>query len=63
MKIDRFDILYILLIPFIGLFLVLFYLFLGIMTVLVMSYGALAWSYEFIRRTDFGFDRDYVRKK
>lgn len=63
MKIDRFDILYILLIPFIGLFLVGFYLFLGVMTVLVMSYGALVMSYEFVRRIDFGFDRDYVRKK
>jgi len=60
MKIDRFDILYILLIPFIGLFLVGFYLFLGVMTVLVMSYGALVILYE---KIDFGFDRDYVRKK
>ena len=63
MKISKEDILYVLLIPFIGLFLVGFYLFLGVMTVLVMSYGALVMSYEFVRRIDFGFDRDYVRKK
>lgn len=59
MKIDKEDILYVLLIPFIGLFLVGFYLFLGVMIVLVASYTGIVLLYDKIRDLDFGFDKDY----
>ena len=59
MKIDKFDIIYILMIPMIALFLIGFYLFLGIITGLVLLYGGLVLVYEFFAKIDFGFDKDY----
>ena len=59
MKIDKFDIIYILMIPMIALFLIVFYLFLGIITGLVLLYGGLVLVYEFFAKIDFGFDKDY----
>jgi len=59
MKIDKLDILYILMIPVIALFLIGFYLFLGIMTGLVLLYGGLVLLYEWYAKIDFGFDKDY----
>ena len=59
MKIDKFDIIYILMIPIIALFLIGFYLFLGIITGLVLLYGGLVLVYEFFAKIDFGFDKDY----
>ena len=59
MKIDKFDIIYILMIPVIALFLIGFYLFLGIITGLVLLYGGLVLVYEFFAKIDFGFDKDY----
>lgn len=59
MKIDKLDILYILMIPVIALFLIGFYLFLGIMTGLVLLYGGLVLLYEWYANIDFGFDKDY----
>ena len=59
MKIDKFDIIYILMIPMIVLFLIGFYLFLGIITGLVLLYGGLVLVYEFFAKIDFGFDKDY----
>jgi hypothetical protein len=59
MKIDKVDILYILMIPVIALFLIGFYLFLGIMTGLVLLYGGLVLLYEWYSKIDFGFDKDY----
>ena len=59
MKIDKFDIIYILMIPMIALFLIGFYLFLGIMTGLVLLYGGLVLIYEWYAKIDFGFDKDY----
>lgn len=63
MKIDKFDILYILMIPVIALFLVGFYLFLGIITGLVLLYTGLVFVYEFLAKIDFGFDKDYGMRK
>ena len=59
MKIDKLDILYILMIPVIALFLIGFYLFLGIMTGLVLLYGGLVLLYEWYAKIDLGFDKDY----
>ncbi len=59
MKIDKVDILHILMIPVIALFLIGFYLFLGIITGLVLLYGGLVLVYEFFGKIDFGFDKDY----
>ena len=59
MKIDKVDILDILMIPVIALFLIGFYLFLGIMTGLVLLYGGLVLLYEWYAKIDFGFDKDY----
>ena len=59
MKIDKFDIIYILMIPVIALFLIGFYLFLGIISGLVLLYGGLVLVYEFFANIDFGFDKDY----
>ena len=59
MKIDKFDIIYILMIPVIALFLIGFYLFLGIISGLVLLYGGLVLVYEFFAKIDFGFDKDY----
>jgi len=59
MKVDKFDIIYILLIPVIALFLIAFYLFLGFVTGLVLLYGGLVLIYEWYEKIDFGFDRDY----
>ena len=58
MRIDKFDILYILMIPMIALFLIVFYMFLGFVTLLVFSYGVLVLIYEFLVEIDYGFDRD-----
>tara|TARA_B110000858_G_C17790477_1_gene469637 strand:+ start:760 stop:942 length:183 start_codon:yes stop_codon:yes gene_type:complete len=58
MRVDRFDIIYILMIPVIALFLIGFYLFIGIMTGLVLIGGALVVLYEFLCEIDYGFDRD-----
>jgi hypothetical protein len=58
MRIDKFDILYILMIPMIALFLIGFYLFLGFVTILVLAYGVLVLIYEFLVEIDYGFDRD-----
>jgi len=46
-------------IPVIALFLIGFYLFLGIMTGLVLLYGGLVLLYEWYAKIDFGFDKDY----
>jgi hypothetical protein len=46
-------------IPMIALFLIGFYLFLGIITGLVLLYGGLVLVYEFFAKIDFGFDKDY----
>jgi hypothetical protein len=59
MKVDKFDIIYILLIPVIAVFLIAFYLFLGFVTGLVLLYGGLVLIYEWYEKIDFGFDRDY----
>ena len=58
MRIDKFDILYILMIPMIALFLIVFYMFLGFVTLLVFSYGVIVLIYEFLVEIDYGFDRD-----
>jgi len=58
MKIDKLDILYILMIPMIALFLIAFYLFLGFVTLLIIAYGVLVLIYEFLVEIDYGFDRD-----
>ena len=58
MKLDRIDIIYILMIPVIALFLIGFYLFLGFVTLLVLAYGFLVLIYEFLVEIDYGFDRD-----
>tara|TARA_R110002074_G_scaffold9541_4_gene37565 strand:- start:553 stop:747 length:195 start_codon:yes stop_codon:yes gene_type:complete len=58
MQVDKEDLLYILMIPVIALFLIGFYLFIGIMTGLVLIGGALAVLYEFLVEIDYGFDRD-----
>ena len=58
MRIDKFDILYILMIPMIALFLIGFYLFLGFVTILVLAYGVLVLIYELLVEVDYGFDRD-----
>lgn len=58
MRIDKFDVLYILMIPMIALFLIVFYMFLGFVTLLVFSYGVLVLIYEFLAEIDYGFDRD-----
>jgi hypothetical protein len=57
MRIDKFDILYILMIPMIALFLIGFYLFLGLVTVLVLAYGVLVLIYEFLFDRDEGSNR------
>ena len=59
MKVDKFDIIYILLIPVIAVFLIAFYLFLGFVTGLVLLYSGLVLIYEWYEKIDFGFDRDY----
>jgi len=58
MRIDKFDILYILMIPMIALFLIAFYLFIGFIALLVFAYALLVLIYEFIVEIDYGFDRD-----
>tara|TARA_Y100000389_G_scaffold196198_1_gene228742 strand:- start:629 stop:910 length:282 start_codon:yes stop_codon:yes gene_type:complete len=58
MKLDRIDIIYILMIPVIAMFLIGFYLFLGFVTLLVLAYGFLVLIYEFLAEIDYGFDRD-----
>ena len=58
MRIDKFDVLYILMIPMIALFLIVFYMFLGFVTLLVFSYGVIVLIYEFLAEIDYGFDRD-----
>jgi len=58
MQVDKEDLLYILMIPVIALFLIGFYLFIGIMTGLVLAYGVLVLIYEFLVEIDYGFDRD-----
>ena len=63
MKVDKTDIMYILMIPVIALFLVGFYLFLGIMIVLVMFCGGIVLLYDLIRDLDLGFDKDYGMRK
>ena len=63
MKVDKTDIMYILMIPVIALFLIGFYLFLGIMIVLVMFCGGIVLLYDLIRDLDLGFDRDYGMRK
>jgi len=60
MKIDKTDIMYILMIPVMALFLAGFYLFLGIMIVLVMFCGGIVLLYDLIRTIDFrlnGYDK------
>ena len=63
MKVVKTDIMYILMIPVIALFLVGFYLFLGIMIVLVMFCGGIVLLYDLIRDLDLGFDKDYGMRK
>lgn len=50
-------------IPVIALFLIGFYLFLGIITGLVLLYTGLVFVYEFLAKIDFGFDKDYGMRK
>ena len=58
MRIDKFDVLYILMIPMIALFLIAFYLFIGFIALLVFAYALLVLIYEFVVEIDYGFDRD-----
>ena len=59
MKVDKVDILYILLIPAILVFLIGFYLFIGVFVVSMFLIGGLITLYEFFAKIDFGFDKDY----
>ncbi len=63
MKVDKIDILYILLIPAILVFLIGFYLFIGVFVVSMFLIGGLITLYEFFEKIDFGFDKDYGMRK
>ena len=58
-KLDKSDIIAILLIPVLGLFLIGFYLFLGIVFLGILSLIGIQMLWEFLREIDYGFDRDF----
>lgn len=63
MRIDKDDIIAILLIPAIAVFLIGFYMFIGIFWIGSFLIGGLMFLYEKLRGMDFGFDRDYGMKR
>jgi len=58
-RLDRHDIISILMIPVFGMFLIGFYLFIGIIFLGVLTLTGLQMLWEFLEEIDFGFDRDY----
>ena len=62
-RLDRYDIIAILMIPILGMCLIGFYLFLGIMFLCVLTLTGIQMLWEFLREIDYGFDRDFGIKK
>ena len=63
MKLSKDDIIAILLIPAIAVFLIGFYMFIGIFWIGSFLFGGLMFLYEKLRGIDFGFDYDIRSKK
>ena len=63
MKLNKDDIIAILLIPAIAVFLIGFYMFIGIFWIGSFIIGGLLFLYEKLRDIDFGFDYDIRSKK
>ncbi len=62
-RLDKFDIIAILMIPILVLFLIGFYLFLGIVFLGILSLIGIQMLWEFLKEIDYGFDRDFSIKK
>jgi hypothetical protein len=62
-KLDKSDIIAILMLPLLGLVLIGFYLFLAIAYLGVLSFIGIQMLWEFLKEIDYGFDRDFSIKK
>jgi|TARA_B100000809_G_C14838515_1_gene423769 hypothetical protein len=62
-KLDKSDIITILMLPLLGLVLIGFYLFLAIAYLGVLSFIGIQMLWEFLKEIDYGFDRDFSIKK
>ncbi len=62
-SLDKSDVIAILMIPILGLCLIGFYLFLGIVFLGILSLIGIQMLWEFLKEIDYGFDRDFSIKK